>query len=86
MEIAGLNEDERQSLVDEFVRRNADGYPLIDPAKLSVEASDSAVDANQFVVDRVLVCCDFWFGLDRRNAFDVRIDWSTFRTHLTKTD
>jgi Flp pilus assembly protein TadG len=48
--IAGLNEDERQSLVDEFVRRNVKGYPFIDPAKLSVEAADSAVDANQFVV------------------------------------
>jgi Flp pilus assembly protein TadG len=48
--ISGLNQQERQSLVDGFVQRNAGGYPFIDPQDLSVSAQDSNADASQFVV------------------------------------
>ena len=41
--------------------------------------------ANQFVVNWFFVCCDFWFGIDSGNAFDVGIDWFAVRVDLTKT-
>jgi Flp pilus assembly protein TadG len=48
--ISGLDQQERQSLVDGFVHRNAAGYPFIDPQGLTVSAGDSSADASQFVV------------------------------------
>lgn len=48
--IPGLDQQERQSLVDGFVHRNARGYPFIDPQGLTVSAQDSSADASQFVV------------------------------------
>ena len=48
--IAGLDEDERRSLAQAFIERNADGYPFIDPGKLTVDVHDSAADGSQFVV------------------------------------
>ena len=48
--LSGLDQQERQSLVDGFVHRNAGGYPFIDPQGLTVSARDSGADANQFVV------------------------------------
>jgi Flp pilus assembly protein TadG len=48
--LAGLDQAERQSLVAAYVGRNAGGFPFIDPARLSVEAEDSADDGSQFVV------------------------------------
>ena len=41
---------------------------------------------NQFAVDWLIVRGNFWFWFDRGNALDVGIDWSAFRTHLTKLD
>jgi Flp pilus assembly protein TadG len=48
--ISGLDQEERQSLVDGFVHRNAGGYPFIDLQSLTVSARDSGADASQFVV------------------------------------
>lgn len=48
--LAGLDKDERQTLVTNFVSKNAAGYPFIDPARLTVEASDNTADGSQFVV------------------------------------
>src|SRR5262249_39506767 len=48
--LAGLDQTERQTLARDFVSRNAGGYPFIDPAKLSVDALDSAADSSQFIV------------------------------------
>ena len=48
--IAGLDQKERQSLVANFISRNGDGYPFIDPHKMSVAAADSASDGSEFVV------------------------------------
>lgn len=48
--ISGLDQEERQSLVDGFVHRNAGGYPFIDLQSLTVSARDSSADASQFVV------------------------------------
>ena len=48
--ISGLSAAERRTLVIDYVARNASGYPFVDSAKLTVNAQDSATDANQFVV------------------------------------
>lgn len=48
--LAGLDQGERQRLVTGFIDLNAAGYPFIDPARLTVEASDSTADGKQFVV------------------------------------
>ena len=48
--MSGLDQEERQQLVDSFVHRNAGGYPFIDLAELTVSAQDSAADGSQFVV------------------------------------
>lgn len=48
--ISGLDEQERQQLVDGFVHRNAGGYPFVDLTGLTVTAQDSAADGSQFVV------------------------------------
>lgn len=48
--LSGLNQQERQSLVDSFVHNNAGGYPFVDLAALTVSAKDSNADATQFVV------------------------------------
>jgi Flp pilus assembly protein TadG len=48
--ISGLDQQERQTLVDNFIRDNAAGYPFIDPQGLTVTAADSNADASQFVV------------------------------------
>src|SRR5215510_7834791 len=42
-------------------------------------------DADQFVVDRVPVCSDFWFGIDRGNALDVGANRLAVRVHLRET-
>ncbi len=48
--IAGLDQSERQSLVKNFLAKNAVEYPFIDPGKLQVEAVDSKTDGGQFIV------------------------------------
>ncbi len=48
--IAGLNETERRTLVSDYIRVNAGGYPFVDPQKLVMDARDSTADGSQFVV------------------------------------
>jgi Flp pilus assembly protein TadG len=48
--LSGLDQQERQSLVDGFIHNNAAGYPFIDPQGLTASAQDSNADATQFVV------------------------------------
>lgn len=48
--ISGLDQEERQSLVENFIRSHAEGYPFIDTDGLTVVAADSVADATQFVV------------------------------------
>ena len=48
--IAGLSAEERRTLAQQFITRNAEGYLFIDPSKLAVEIGDSAVDESQFDV------------------------------------
>lgn len=48
--LSGLDQQERQSLVDGFIHDNAGGYPFVDPTGLTVSAADSNADATQFVV------------------------------------
>ena len=48
--IAGLNESERSSLANAYVTGNVKSYPLIDPARLTVNAATSGADANVFIV------------------------------------
>jgi len=48
--IAGLNETERRTLVSNYIRVNAGGYPFVDPQKLVMDARDSTADGSQFVV------------------------------------
>jgi Flp pilus assembly protein TadG len=48
--IAGLSESERSSLANAYVTGNVNSYPLIDPAKLTVNAATSGSDANVFIV------------------------------------
>ncbi len=48
--LSGLDQQERQSLVDGFIHNNAGGYPFVDPNGLTVTAQDSNADASQFVV------------------------------------
>ena len=48
--IAGLSAQERQTLAQQFIERNADGYMFIDRRKLVVETGDSSVDESQFDV------------------------------------
>ena len=48
--VAGLNESERSSLASSYITGNVNSYPLIDPAKLTVNAATSGSDANVFIV------------------------------------
>lgn len=48
--IAGLDETERQTMVANFITRNAAGYVFVDPAKLTAETYDNTDDGSQFVV------------------------------------
>lgn len=48
--LSGLDQPERQSLVDGFIHNYAGGYPFVDPAGLTVSAEDSSADGTQFVV------------------------------------
>lgn len=48
--LAGLTETERQSLVNDFIARNADGYIFVDVDHVSVSAHNSVADGTQFVV------------------------------------
>lgn len=48
--VAGLSESERSTLASSYVTGNVNSYPLIDPAKLTVNAATSGSDANVFVV------------------------------------
>ncbi len=48
--VAGLNESERSTLANSYITGNANSYPLIDPARLTVNAATSGSDANVFVV------------------------------------
>ncbi|MBX9466220.1 MAG: pilus assembly protein [Aquamicrobium sp.] len=48
--IAGINAAERQTLASDFIERNAGGYLLIDPDKLSVTVGDSLSVPGQFNV------------------------------------
>ncbi len=48
--VAGLNENERSSLANNYVTSNVGSYPLIAPGRLTVNAATSASDANVFVV------------------------------------
>lgn len=48
--VAGLSESERSTLASSYITGNVNTYPLIDPAKLTVNAATSVSDANVFVV------------------------------------
>lgn len=48
--VAGLSEGERSSLANSYITGNVNSYPLIDPAKLTVNAATSNSDANVFIV------------------------------------
>lgn len=48
--IAGINAAERQTLATDFIDKNADGYLLIDPDKLTVSVSDNLSVPGQFNV------------------------------------
>jgi len=48
--IAGLSEGERSTLASSYITGNVNSYPLIDPAKLTVNAAASPSDANVFIV------------------------------------
>ena len=42
--IAGLNATERKTLVTNFINNDVNGYPFVDATKLTVDASDTAVE------------------------------------------
>lgn len=48
--IAGLDEAERKELAASYVGRNAGGYVLIDPDRLSVEVRDAPGESDRFTV------------------------------------
>ena len=48
--LAGLDENERQQLVNDFIQRNANDYVFVDSANLLVNAHDNVQDGTQFVV------------------------------------
>ncbi|MCB1470399.1 MAG: pilus assembly protein [Rhizobiaceae bacterium] len=48
--LAGLDENERQQLVNDFIQRNANDYVFVDAANLLVNAHDNVQDGTQFVV------------------------------------
>ena len=48
--IAGMNDNERNSLATNYVSTNASTYPLLAANHLTVNAAVSAADANVFVV------------------------------------
>jgi len=48
--IAGLDEEERNALVQEFIEANAGQYPLIESNELTFEIGDSEADPNQYQV------------------------------------
>lgn len=48
--IAGVNEAERNALVEQFLAHNAAAYMILDPARLEHEIGDHPTDANQYVV------------------------------------
>lgn len=48
--VAGLSESERSSLASSYITGNVNSYPLIDPAKITVNAATSGSDANVFIV------------------------------------
>lgn len=48
--IAGRNEAERDTLVAQFLARNAASYMLIDPTRLELAIGDNPSDPNQYEV------------------------------------
>jgi Flp pilus assembly protein TadG len=48
--VAGLTNTERASLAQSYVTSNAGAYPLIEPARVTVNAAASPSNANIFVV------------------------------------
>src|ERR1700761_9547897 len=48
--VAGLSDNERNSLATGYVNANAPTYPLLTAARLTVNAAPSANDANVYVV------------------------------------
>ena len=48
--IVGMDETERQGLVTQFITANASSYTFIEPAKVSFNVGDSALDINQLAV------------------------------------
>jgi len=48
--IAGLNADERNTLVGAFITRNAKDYVFIDASKVSFSIGDKPDDASQYLV------------------------------------
>ena len=51
--IAGLNTNERNSLVKDYIDKNASAYMLIDPSLLTYRIGDSASDPNQYRVELI---------------------------------
>jgi Flp pilus assembly protein TadG len=48
--IAGVDETERNQLVEAFLAHNAAAYMLLDPDRLEHDIGDHPADANQYVV------------------------------------
>ncbi len=49
--VAGLDDNERGALVEDFITRNAGTYVLIDPDRLTFAAAPSPADASQYLVE-----------------------------------
>ena len=48
--VAGLDENERVSLAENYIERNAGAYPLVESSKLSLDIKDNPADADEFTV------------------------------------
>lgn len=48
--VAGLDTGERQTIVSRYIEAHGSGYPLVDPAKLTVIAADDPMGDGEFTV------------------------------------
>jgi Flp pilus assembly protein TadG len=48
--VAGLNENDRISLADNYIEHNAGAYPFVERSKLALDIKDNPADADEFTV------------------------------------
>ena len=48
--VAGLDAGERQAIVSRYIDAHGSGYPLVDPTKLSIVATDDPAGDGEFTV------------------------------------